>query len=161
MPIFHSQLSCEVQDGEGKKKKLDSRSSLLYRGPVIQVTLEFPESISRQLIQEGKKVSEPISGWALIDTGASSTSIDDNSAQKLGLPVIDRGKLTSATHSDINVNIYPALIAFTNTPIKVISQRAIGANLASQNLIALLGRDILQNFTLFYNGAIGQITISF
>lgn len=49
----------------------------------------------------------------------------------------------------------------TGTPIKVNVLRAIGANLAGQDLIALLGRDMLQNFAIFYNGMMGQITLSF
>ena len=161
MPIFHSQISVQIQDQSGNRRTLDPRTSLLRRGPIIQVTLGLAENIAQQLVQQGKPVPEPVAGWALIDTGATSTCIDDSAAQKIGLPVIDRGKTSSASHDAIDVNIYPALIAFTGTPIKVNALRAIGANLASQDLVALLGRDVLQNFTLFYNGAVGQITISF
>jgi predicted aspartyl protease len=161
VPIFHSQLGLEIKDQAGNKKKLSSREALLFRGPVFQITLGLAENIAQQLVQQGQDVPEPIAGWALLDTGASSTCIDDTAAQKLKLPVIDKGKMSSASHGAIDVNIYPALISFTGTPIKINVLRAIGANLASQELIALLGRDLLQNFTIFYNGAFGQITISF
>jgi predicted aspartyl protease len=106
-------------------------------------------------------VPEPLSGWALLDTGATSTCIDAAAAKKLKLPVIDKGKISSASHEAIEVNIYPAVIAFTGTPIKANVLKAVGANLAGQDLIALLGRDLLQNFTVFYNGAMGEITLSF
>lgn len=69
--------------------------------------------------------------------------------------------MSSATHEAIDANVYPALISFTGTPIKINALTAIGANLVGQYLIALLGRDMLQNFTVFYNGAVGQITIAF
>jgi hypothetical protein len=69
--------------------------------------------------------------------------------------------MSSATHDAIEVNIYPALISITGIPIKINVLRAIGANLANQELIALLGRDLLQNFTVFYNGVVGEVTLSF
>jgi predicted aspartyl protease len=127
----------------------------------VQITLGLAENIAQQLVQQGKTVPEPIAGWALIDTGASSTCIDDSAAQRLKLPVIDRGRMSSATHDAIEVNIYPALISITGIPIKINVLRAIGANLANQELIALLGRDLLQNFTVFYNGVVGEVTLSF
>lgn len=161
MPIFHTQLGFEATDKSGNKTKLAPKEALLLRGPVFQVTLGVADIVAQQLIQQGQAVPEPIAGWALLDTGASSTCIDDAAAQKLNLPVIDQGKMSSATHEAFDVNIYPALISFTGTPIKVNALRVIGANLASQDLIALLGRDLLQNFTVFYNGAAGQITLSF
>jgi len=133
----------------------------MLRGPVFQVTLGLAENVAQQLIQQGVAVPEPIAGWALLDTGASSTCIDDSVAQKLKLPVINKVKMSSATHEAIDANVYPALISFTGTPIKMNALTAIGANLVGQDLIALLGRDMLQNFTVFYNGAVGQITIAF
>jgi predicted aspartyl protease len=161
VPIFHSQLGLEATDKDGNKIKLSPRDALLLRGPVFQVTVGLAENVAQQLIQQGLAVPEPIAGWALLDTGASSTCVDDATAQKLKLPIIDKAKMSSATHEAIEVNVYPALISFTGTPIKVNVLHAIGANLAGQQLIALLGRDMLQNFTIFYNGAFGQITISF
>jgi len=161
VPIFHTQLGLDVTDHDGNKVKLEPKAALLLRGPVFQVTLGIAESIAQQLAQQGQTVPEPIAGWALLDTGASSTCIDDAAAQKLKLPVIDKGKISSASHDSIDVNIYPALISFTGTPIKVNILKAMGANLKSQDLIALLGRDMLQNFAVFYNGVVGQITLSF
>jgi predicted aspartyl protease len=154
-------LGLEVADQSGNKVKLEPKAALLMRGPVFQVTVGLAETVAQQLIQQGKAVPEPISGWALLDTGATSTCIDDTAAQKMTLPVIDRGYMSSASHNATQVNIYPTLISFTGTPIKVNVLRAIGANLAGQDLIALLGRDMLQNFAIFYNGMMGQITLSF
>ncbi len=46
------------------------------------------------------------------------------------------------------------LIVTLNAP------RAMGAALASQGLLVLIGRDVLQNCNLFYNGPAGQFTLS-
>jgi predicted aspartyl protease len=161
VPIFHTQIGLEATGNDGNKYKLSPRDALLLRGPVFQVTLGLADNIAQQIILQGLAIPEPISGWALLDTGASSTCIDDAAAQRLKLPVINKVKMSSATHDAIDSNVYPALISFTGTPIKVNALSAIGANLASQDLIALLGRDLLQNFNVFYNGAVGQITLSF
>jgi predicted aspartyl protease len=94
----------------------------------------------------------------LIDTGASNTCIDEKAARELGLPVIDVASMLSATHEKVPCNIYPVLIS---TPIvNLNSPRTIGAALAAQGLLVLIGRDVLQNCNLFYNGPAGQFTLS-
>jgi hypothetical protein len=57
--------------------------------------------------------------------------------KKLKLPVINKVKMSSATHEAIDANVYPALISFTGIPIKINALTAIGANLVGQDLIAL------------------------
>jgi len=96
----------------------------------------------------------------LLDTGASTTYIDETAAAKLGLPVIDKVNMASVSHEATLSNVYPALIQFLGFPIKVNATRTVGSPLANQGLIVLFGRDLLQNFALFYNGITGQITIS-
>jgi predicted aspartyl protease len=93
-----------------------------------------------------------------IDTGASNTCVDDQVAQELGLPVIDVGYMQSASHEKHQCNIYPVQII---TPVVTLnSPRTMGAALASQGLLILIGRDVLQSCTLFYNGSVGQFTLS-
>lgn len=116
--------------------------------------------MTQQLKQQNIAVPEPLTGSALIDTGASKTCIDDAAAQRLGLPVIDVVKMASASHEETNKNVYPALIEFTDAKIKFNVERAMGASLNNQGLIVLIGRDVLQLFTVFYNGIMGEITLS-
>ena len=40
------------------------------------------------------------------------------------------------------------------------ARNAVGANLKSQGIIALIGRDFLQHCALYHNGVSGQITLS-
>jgi predicted aspartyl protease len=160
MPILHTQYYAEGQDKNGAKVQVAPQVVLSARGPVIQITLGIAENFAQRLIEQNKPVPEPIAGWALIDTGASTTCVDDEAAAKLALPAIDKVKMASASHDSTDKNVYPVLIQFIGVPIKANAMRAIGASLASQGIIALLGRDLLQNFTLFYNGLAGEITIS-
>jgi len=120
------------------------------------VTIE--ENAGKALLSQGKVVPTPKTGWALIDTGASNTCVDEQAAKELGLPVIDVGTMLSATHERVPCNIYPVQVA---TPIVSLnSPRTMGAALAAQGLLVLIGRDVLQRCNLFYNGPIGQFTLS-
>lgn len=159
MPILHKQIT-DIYDRAGNSTPLEPKDALYLRGPVIQVSIEIPEVIAQQLLRNGQLVPAPISGFALIDTGATSTCIDDQTAQEMKLPVVNRRKMVSATHS-VECNVYPVLLGFTGTPIKVNSIQALGANIDSLGVVALLGRDVLQHIALFYNGPSGQITLSF
>lgn len=160
MPILHTQLMAEGVDQSGKKVTMNPGVALALRGPILQVSIGLEETIASQLVQQSKAIPQPISGLALIDTGASVTCVDDSIAQKLGLPVIDRANMASASHDATQVNVYPALIEFVGFKIKINAQRVMGASLANQGVAVLIGRDVLQRFTLFYNGITGEITMA-
>ena len=130
------------------------------RGPVIQVSVSVEQTIAQQLLQSGSAVPPPVTGYALIDTGASMTCIDDVAAQELRLPVIDVARMASASHHSTDCNVYPIHIDVPGINIKIGVPRAMGAALKSQDLLLLIGRDVLQHGTLFYNGMSGQITFS-
>ncbi len=133
--------------------------ALLNQGPTVQVVLSVAQAIAEQLMQQGLPVPAPVPGLAVIDTGASSTCIDDATAQRLQLPAIDVVNMTSASHASTQQNIYPVLIEVMGG-IRIDVPRAVGANLEPQNLVALIGRDFLQHCTLFYNGPTGAITLA-
>ena len=121
------------------------------RGPVVQVTVSVEQNIAQQLLQSGTTLPPPITGFALIDTGASMTCIDDEAAQTLRLPVIDVAKMASASHDSTDCNIYPIQIDIPGINLKIGVPRAMGAALRAQDLLLLIGRDVLQHGTLFYN----------
>jgi hypothetical protein len=68
--------------------------------------------------------------------------------------------MSSASHAAHPANVYPIRINFVGFPLAINAPRAVGAALKPQGLIALIGRDILANCTLHYNGAVGQITLA-
>lgn len=159
MPILHLQFSAQRQTPGAPPVNLPPSAALLGRGPVVPVVLSVAQTIADQLAQQGLPVPAPISGEALIDTGASTTCIDDAKAQELHLPVVDVVNMTSASHASTQQNVYPVLIEVPGG-IRINVPRAIAANLAPQGLVALIGRDFLQRCTLFYNGPNGVITLS-
>ena len=158
MPILHSQIEAHAKTPDGKTVQAPPAVALQHRGPILQVSVTVEQNLGQGLIAQGKALPAPISGLALIDTGASNTCIDEQAAKELGLPVIDVAIMQSASHEKHPCNIYPVQII---TPIVTLNApRAMGAALASQGLLVLIGRDVLQSCTLFYNGPAGQFTLT-
>lgn len=160
MPILHVQLSAQARTPQGQIVPVPPPVVLQQRGPCVQVTVGLAQIIVNQILQQGKTPPQPISGMALIDTGATSTCIDETAAQRLQLPVVNVVNVASASHASSQQNVYPIHIEIVGLPIAVDAPQAIGAALAPQGLLALIGRDFLQHCTLFYNGITGEITIS-
>ena len=150
-------MGAQAKSPDGKVVQVSPDVALQMRGPVVQVTVTIEQNAGKALLSQGKVVQSK-SGLALIDTGASNTCIDDQAAKDLGLPVIDVANMQSATHEKHPCNVYPVQIV---TPVVTLnSPRTLGAALASQGLLVIIGRDVLQKCNLFYNGPAGQFTLS-
>lgn len=158
MAILHIQFSGLIDQTNGQS--VPSKYILIQNGPVAQVSVTLSDSIAKGWLQQGITIPSPITGNALIDTGASATCIDEATAQALQLPIIDVGTITSATHESQMCNIYPIKFEILGSGIVGEIPRAIGANLTPQNIIMLIGRDWLSNCTLHYNGVSGDFTLS-
>ena len=135
-------------------------SALHQLGPRLQITLSLLEAQLKAIADIGEPLPNPISGVALIDTGALSTCIDQKAADAAGLAVVDSGLMTSATHENELVPIYAARLDIAGIPENVEAKRAYGAILEPQGLTALVGRDLLASCILVYNGTDGSFSLS-
>ncbi|HEX9005441.1 MAG TPA: hypothetical protein VGB07_36375 [Blastocatellia bacterium] len=160
MPILHFQLNQKFKTPGGKTVVTPPELLMLNQGPRFQVLISVAQSVADQLVAKGQPIPAPISGWGLIDTGASNTCVDEAVAQKLQLPVIDVVQMTTPSHASVQQNVYPIVLEFLGFNVRLDVPRAMGATLANQGLVALIGRDFLQHCTLFYNGITGQVTLS-
>jgi predicted aspartyl protease len=120
----------------------------------------MPQLVAQPLLDRGVAVPAPIAGLALIDTGASTTSIDEEAAKQLGLDPIGVVQVASASERSTSRKTYPVTIEVEGLPFPINASRAVGAELRSQGFLVLLGRDALQYCALFYNGLTGQITLA-
>ena len=68
--------------------------------------------------------------------------------------------MSSATHVDEIVPIYAGKIEILGISINVNVLKAYGANLESQGLVALIGRDLLAKCVLVYNGPDSSFSLS-
>lgn len=129
-------------------------------GPVLPVRLSLADQ-HKKLRGNRKRYLE---GQALIDTGATQTCVDIAAAKRMGLPVIDSARMSSATHADQEVPVYVGKLTLLGSPLEMNLHRALGATLShiSQDggVIALLGRDLLSNAVLVYHGNEGFVSLS-
>ena len=102
----------------------------------------------------------PITGLALIDSGASKTCVDENAITQLGVPPINQ--ITVQTPSGAAQQcLYPARFSFPGTPLPGIDfGSVVGSTLAAQGIVALIGRDVLERCVFVYNGPAGTYSIS-
>ena len=95
---------------------------------------------------------------ALIDTGASRECIDIALAQKLGLP--QRGTVEVAGAAGLRT--HPTYLAQFDVPVlqKTIHGIVYGLDLQGGGLrhVAVIGRRLLQNYIMTYNGIEGSVT---
>ena len=133
-------------------------------GPLFQVEVHIPSVLATVMANVGQTIPPPVTGWALIDTGATYTAIDDGAATKLGLsPVgVTTGGTAGgpATHS-----LYPVRLMFPGVGLDREFEQAAGVNLTGQmvgnhQIIALIGRDVLSGCVLTYNGVAGLFTLA-
>lgn len=160
MPILNSRLQAESRDADGNIISVSPELALQQLGPRLQLTLAPLDEHVKVIAGKGEAIPQPVSGFALIDTGASITCIDRGAAEQAELAVVDSGPITSATHEAEVVPIYAGKLDIAGLATNLTTHRAYGANLASQGLIALIGRDVLKNCVLVYNGLDGSFSLS-
>ena len=135
--------------------RITAIDALQQMGPVVPVGL-LPFGGKDGVLS---KLGSPVTGLALVDTGAKATCIDCVAARNAGIPIVDTGRMNSATHHDEEVPIFAAQIEIQGFR-SVDASRAFGANLAPMNIVALIGRDALKSSVMIYNGTTGQFTLT-
>ena len=127
---------------------------LLTYGPTLRVTV----SQFHQVTETGNTVSQVVA--ALVDTGASESCIDNELAEELGLPVIDKMDMSGVSGMQKH-NVY---LASVHIPELEFAQygRFAGVDLRDGGQVhqALLGRTFLQNVILIYDGLRAQVTLA-
>lgn len=140
--------------------------TLAETGPLIQVVLSMPEALAEFSRNQNLRVPLPISGYALIDTGASNTAVHGEILKELSVLPIDR--IPHATPSGVGkAFVYPGQVSFPTLGIAELKMdRVVGCELKWQTsdgkeIIMLLGRDLLRHFLMIYNGPNSNVTLSY
>ncbi|TMA57640.1 MAG: hypothetical protein E6J80_06080 [Deltaproteobacteria bacterium] len=133
---------------------------LRLRGPILAVEISIPAALLRRLTQQGQPPPAPQSGLALIDTGASLSAVDDEVVRTLGIAPVGQTQIHTAG-GIVARPLYPMRFSFPGTALPPITfRRVAGGALQSQGVVALLGRDMLANFILVYNGPAGTFSLA-
>lgn len=136
-------------------------------GPIIQIQIEIPSALAESLRLANQPIPNPVDGIALIDTGATITSI--HAALLIGLGINPVGVANVGTAGGPQQqSTYPARFSFPGTPLPGFElAQVIGCDLTGQTvlnqrpLIGLIGRDVLARAVLVYNGSAGMFSLSF
>lgn len=145
----------------GARIALSPARALHRLGARLQVSLTPDREHVEALRASGLEPPEPVSGIALIDTGASRTGINTAAAKRLGLVSRLTTKVTSVLHEVEEAPVFLCGIAFPQwgeeNPIEAL---AVGLNLAPPELVALIGRDVLAKCVFVYDGPAGSFSLS-
>lgn len=162
MSVFNNIFPQPLQDGSQQL----GPNILAVAGPIVPVEISIPSSLAEVYTKKNRAIPQPKSGWALIDTGATKSCVDDKVLIQLGVNPIDRTTIHGSGGKH-EVNVFPAHMRFPTMPgFELEFSSAIGVNIQAQQvnnqpIIALLGRDILSRCLFVYNGTLGIFTISF
>ncbi|SRR6266498_285452 len=129
-------------------------------GLVLAVEIKIPTALANSLIAQGKPIPVPVTGGALVDTGATSCCIEESIVQQLGLQVVGQTNVCGVGGLKLQ-NIYLAEMAFPGSPIPQMPLRLVGVQMPGTGIVSLIGRDILRHCVLVYNGPMGSYSISF
>jgi hypothetical protein len=86
MPVQHINFQAPgAQPGQAPGTAQPSPAALIQIGPVIQVLVGVPTPLAASLQARNLPVPTPVSGLALIDTGATKSAVAESVAQTLGI----------------------------------------------------------------------------
>ena len=136
---------------------MSGRELLVAHGPTLLVRIGFDENFVRGNLPQPALPRELLP--ALVDTGASDSSIDSQLAQRLGLTIVDEAVIAGAGGTE-RVNMYLAQIQVPDLQITVYGRFcSVHLQAGNQQHIALIGRTFLQHFTMEYKGTTGSVTL--
>jgi predicted aspartyl protease len=118
------------------------------------------------MTRAGLVIPRPILTTALVDTGASATCLDPSIIEQLHIPpsgstAILTPSTGSTPHIALQYDVGIGVLLDNGTIHQVESVGVIEASLAHEGHFGLIGRDILSQGLLIYNGPAGTLTLSF
>ena len=92
MPIFNASLAKAVSGGITQPVP----AAFQKIGPIVPLQVEIPTALAAQLRATEAQIPSPITGLALIDTGASVSGVDETVVQQLGIQPIGVASISHA-----------------------------------------------------------------
>jgi predicted aspartyl protease len=143
--------------------------SIEPNGPIVNAAVSVSEGRRTALLADGQEVPVARTIRALVDTGASFTSIQPHVLQALGLTPTGTIEIVtpstgSETHTTETYDVDFAIGgANADDPPLVISNLRIATSelFLRQGIHALIGRDVLKRCILVYNGSINAFSLCF
>jgi len=136
-----------------------SRTDLRRTGPKITVTISHPQKSIAFAERSHVQLKKPYTVTALIDTGAARTVISPELASTCGLQQTGEARIASAGH----VTDRPEFVGAINFPDDGLQGfdpiSLVACPLPKQEVACLLGRDVLERWSLTYDGRSGLVEV--
>jgi len=137
-------------------------------GPILRVSIGISRSHMEAMVKRKEVPPMNTSGEFLVDTGASTTNIDGRIIKSLGLKPRSHCPVhtPSTGQTPSMMPEYDVSMIIRNevpdTPSMIHEDvRAIGSDFSAQKIDGLIGRDILGDCTLIYNGPNQTFTLRY
>lgn len=142
---------------------------MTQNGPMLNAIIGVSTARHQALTAASQPVPDVVPVQALIDTGASSTCIDPSVLKKLNLsPTGKASVITPSTGKKaVDVDQYDIALLIpgakaSQAPLVIQTLPAIACELFdSQGFYTLIGRDVLSQCLLIYDGPFSLFTLSF
>lgn len=139
---------------------------LTAAGAFTNVDIDLPQQVAASVMAGGQTAPPSVSGVALVDTGATLTCVHE--ALLTGLGLNPTGAVTSGTAAGpTQQSMYFARLTFPQLgwtgELPVAGVDLTGQQVGTtppQSIVALLGRNLLQNWMLVWNGPGGMWSIA-
>jgi predicted aspartyl protease len=144
---------------------LSGKDALALHGPTILVDIGFDPAIFGAALPSipgatGAPVPIPaVQVPALIDTGAAESCIDEQLAKQLQLPLINT-TVRSGISGSVTLNMYLAHVTIPNLVTEYGQFTGVHLQAGGQVHRALLGRKLLDDVLLVYDGVTGLVRLA-
>jgi len=140
-------------------------SALAAVGAILEVQVQVPRAFATLLEAQNQPIPQPVTGFALIDTGATRTCADESSMSGLGINPIGLVSMGTAG-GPTQCPLFPGRLWFPSLNLGADFDSIVGVNLQGQlvqgqPLTVLIGRDILSRGLFIYSGSGGFFTLAF
>lgn len=139
-------------------QELSSSQLLLRAGPTVLIDVGFDVGF-----KYGVTIGEPSSTArqipALIDAGAAESCIDDQFALSIGLPIVDK-QWACGIGGSVELSVYLAHIIIPGPRMQWGKFSGVKLKDSNQAHMVLIGRSMLQNMLLIYDGQSGKVTLA-
>ena len=135
--------------------------NLQQSGPIIEILIGLSQPVLEALKKEGKPTPELRRCNAMIDTGASSTVIKEGISKELNLKSRGVTNISTPSCSQYETVTFDVAIIFPQHNIVRPIVTVIEAPLERQNIDCLIGRDLLKDAILIYEGYANRFILSF
>ena len=143
--------------------------ALKYHGPIITTSLTITQAHRDALAAAGAPIPAPVSCRFLLDTGADGCVVKHDVAVQAGLKLINANAPLHGVGVDTTGKAYMGRVLFGVTSRVVagaqhqlyVDTQVMSGDLKTTLFDGLIGRDVLQHFTLTYDGKTGRVTMRY